>query len=94
MKRVTVMVLDSLGIGALPDAEAYGDVGANTLGHIIEAYGEIKIPNLKSLGLLATEDVSYGNKGNNLDGNPLIKGAFGRLMEQSKGKDTITGHWE
>ena len=88
MRRAIIIVLDSLGIGALPDAKMYGDLGSNTLGHIAEAMGEFKIPNLRKMGL------------GNIDGVaavPEVKspsGAFGRLYERSKGKDTITGHWE
>lgn len=89
MKRVTLIVLDSLGIGALPDAENYGDKGAATLQHIVENYKEFNAPNLKKLGFF------------NIDGARELgmsaaepTGAFARLGEKSKGKDTITGHWE
>jgi phosphopentomutase len=89
LKRVTVIVIDSLGIGALPDAESYGDAGADTLLHIMEASPALKIPNLLSLGL--------GNIRGAAGGRYAVKsprGAYVRLMEASKGKDTITGHWE
>lgn len=88
MKRVTLIVTDSLGIGALPDAAAYGDAGANTLGHIVEQCGGLNTPNLAAMGLY------------NIDGAPKKyavekpMGAFGKMSEVSKGKDTITGHWE
>ena len=88
MKRVILIVLDSLGIGAMPDAEKYGDAGAHTLDHIAAAMPDFKIPNLVKLGL------------GNIDGVTKIakerspSGAFGRLAEMSNGKDTITGHWE
>lgn len=88
MKRAVLIVLDSLGIGAMPDAEKYGDAGAHTLDHIADAMPEFKIQNLVELGL------------GNIDGVTKIKkvsdpaGAFGRLTERSNGKDTITGHWE
>jgi len=86
------MVLDSLGVGALPDAAEYGDAGADTLLHIAERMkesGGFKIPNLLELGFGNIEQAANG----------LLKreqpvGAFGRLSERSKGKDTITGHWE
>lgn len=86
IKRVTLIVLDSLGVGELPDAVAYGDSGSNTLGHIIREYPEFDIPNLKKMG--------FGNiiGGDFTEADPL--GAYGKLRELSKGKDTITGHWE
>ena len=88
MKRVTLIVLDSLGIGAMPDAEKYGDAGAHTLGHIADSMPEIKIPNLVKLGIGRIDGVTNIEKEN----NPT--GSFGRLTERSTGKDTITGHWE
>lgn len=89
MKRVTLIVLDSMGIGALPDAENYGDKGANTFGHIAEKMENFDIPNLKKLGLGNIEGVAGGMFAVE---NP--EGAYGRMSEVSKGKDTITGHWE
>ena len=88
MKRVTLIVLDSLGIGAMPDAEKYGDAGADTLGHIADSMTEFKIPNLVELGLGQIDGITNIKKEN----NPT--GSFGRLTEMSTGKDTITGHWE
>ena len=88
MKRVVLIVLDSIGIGAMPDAELYGDSGANTLGHIAEAMPDFKIPNLEKLGLGMIDGVTNIKK---ID-SPM--GSYGRLQEMSKGKDTITGHWE
>lgn len=88
MKRVIIIVLDSLGIGALPDAEDYGDVGSNTLASIKKSMPELRIPNLEALGLGCIDGVELLTKAEH------PKGAFGRLMEMSKGKDTITGHWE
>jgi len=88
MKRVTLIVLDSLGIGAMPDAENYGDAGADTLGHIADNMPEFKIPNLVKLGLGEIDGITKIEKEN----SPA--GSFGRLTEMSKGKDTITGHWE
>lgn len=87
MKRAIVIVLDSLGIGALEDAKEYGDENANTLGSIVKSQG-INIPNLVKLGLGHIEGIDYLEKSN----NPL--GAFGRASELSKGKDTTAGHWE
>lgn len=88
MKRVTLIVLDSLGIGALPDAEKYGDAGAHTLDHIADAMPDFKIPNLIKLGLGKIDGVQKLVK----ESDP--SGAYGRLSEMSTGKDTITGHWE
>lgn len=87
-QRVFVIVMDSLGIGGARDAAEYGDEGADTLGHIYEAAGGLDIPNLRRLGaanlhpLLRAEAVEH----------PL--GYYGRLEEKSRGKDTMTGHWE
>ena len=86
--RVILIVLDSVGIGYLPDAHLYGDEGSNTLGHIVEKYPALHIPNMISLGL------------GNIDPNNLLPkvenplAAYGKAMEQSAGKDTTTGHWE
>jgi phosphopentomutase len=89
MKRVTIIVMDSLGIGALPDAENYGDAGADTLLHILEATPGLRIPNLLSLGLGNIVGAAGGRYA-----AAAPRGAYARFMEASKGKDTITGHWE
>lgn len=89
INRVVMIVMDSLGIGALPDAELFGDSGADTLGHIVDHHPNLHIPNLKMLG--------FGNIDGAAGGRLAVaepKGAFGRAGEVSKGKDTITGHWE
>lgn len=89
MKRVILMVMDSIGVGALPDAQLYGDAGSDTLGHIRERYPDLDIPNLRNLG--------FGNIQNVAEGYLQVsqpQGAYGKLKELSKGKDTITGHWE
>ncbi|MCD6499781.1 MAG: phosphopentomutase [Deltaproteobacteria bacterium] len=86
--RITIIVLDSVGIGAAPDAHEYGDVGTDTLGHIAQARGGLHLPNLGRLGL--------GNI-RPLDGvAPTLHptGAFGKMQEISVGKDTLVGHWE
>lgn len=88
IRRVTVVVLDSLGVGELPDAGLYGDKGADTLGHILDNY-DLNIPNLRKLGLGNIKDAAKSRLA--VDA-PV--GAFGRFMEKSRGKDTITGHWE
>lgn len=79
-------MLDGAGVGALPDAYLYGDKGSNTLGHIISTYREIKLPNLASLGL--------GKIVESLDADLKVNGAYGKMSQLSKGKDTISGHWE
>ncbi len=89
MKRVVLMVMDSMGVGALPDAERYGDRGADTFGHIAENMEDFQIPNLQRLGLGNIRDVAGGRF--RIE-HP--QGAFGKLKELSRGKDTITGHWE
>lgn len=90
MSRVLLFILDSFGIGGAPDAEKYGDKGANTFVHIAERM-KLNIPNLASLGLGLAAEASTGK-------NPLaateIKGQWGYAEEISRGKDTITGHWE
>lgn len=86
--RAIIVVMDSLGVGQLPDAQAYGDAGADTLGHILDNY-KLNIPNLRSLGFGNIEDAAGGRL--SVD---APKGVYGRLAEKSAGKDTITGHWE
>ena len=88
LNRTLIIVLDSVGCGDAPDAADYGDVGANTLGNISRAVGGLNLPNLGALGLGNTAEIL---------GVPPTKralGAYGRLTEVSKGKDTTTGHWE
>lgn len=86
LKRVFLIVLDSVGAGALPDAANYGDAGANTLGHVIEAC-KPELPNMEQMGLGLIPGV-----GGRLPADG--KGAYGRAAEVSAGKDTTTGHWE
>ena len=86
-KRAIVIVLDSAGIGALPDAADFGDAGANTLGNIHKACGGLDIPNMLRLGMGC------------IDGSPLPKtespsGSFGKCAEFTYAKDTTCGHWE
>lgn len=88
VNRVIMIVMDSVGIGELPDARLYKDEGSNTIGNISKKLGGLRLLNLERLGL------------GNIDGiegivkvkNPI--GCFGRALEKSKGKDTTTGHWE
>ncbi|MBE7474446.1 MAG: phosphopentomutase [Anaerolineae bacterium] len=87
VKRVTLIVLDSVGCGDAPDAAVYGDVGANTLSNISRVVGGLNLPNMGQLGL--------GNL-TEIRGVPPTEaaGVYGRLTETSAGKDTTTGHWE
>lgn len=87
-RRAIIIVLDSVGIGELPDADAYGDKGSNTLGNIALKRKRLNLPNLQSLGLGNIAPV----KG--IDPNPAPQGNFGKMAELSPGKDTTTGHWE
>ena len=88
LDRVIIIVMDSVGIGQLPDARLYGDSGANTLGHIYRDIEGFSLPVLEKMGI------------GNIEGTRFIKkssapiGCYGRAEERSKGKDTITGHWE
>ena len=81
------MALDSVGIGALADAAAYGDAGADTLGHIM-ASCRPQLPNMMKLGLGNIDDISFTGDVTNPEG------CYGKLKEVSAGKDTTTGHWE
>lgn len=104
MKRVFIMVLDSLGIGATEDAVKFGDVGANTLGHIAEACakgeankgreGLLTLPNFSKLGLGKATEESSGTFPVGMDKDAEIIGAYGYASELSSGKDTPSGHWE
>lgn len=89
MRKVVLMVTDSLGVGELPDAANYGDAGADTFGHILECCGELNIPNLLKLGFGNIEGVAGGKLAVS---SP--EGCFGKMAELSRGKDTTTGHWE
>ena len=86
MKRVFLIVLDSFGIGAMPDSESFGDVGVNTLASCATSPA-LQIPNMIAAGLGNIEGVSCLPKGH-------VKGAYARLQEASMGKDTTIGHWE
>jgi phosphopentomutase len=86
--RFFFIILDSVGVGALPDAASYGDAGTNTLGNIGRAVNGIALPNLERIGLGNITDVPGIHRTDNAEG------CFGRMAEQSKGKDSTTGHWE
>ena len=87
-KRVFVRVLDSLGVGAMPDSEKFGDVGVDTFGHILDRTGTLDIPNLTKLGMLNLHPVQK------MKWVEKSLGRYTRLKEASNGKDTMTGHWE
>lgn len=87
-KRIFTVVIDSLGIGAMDDAEKYGDIGVNTLGHIAESVDRLNIPNLQKLGIANLCRLK------NIESVAKPLGYYGELKETSVGKDTMTGHWE
>ncbi len=86
--RVIIIVMDSAGIGGLPDAGLYNDAGADTIGNICKAAGGINLPNLCRLGFGKIEGIDY------LPAQDCIIGCYGKMSEASAGKDTTTGHWE
>src|SRR3989338_8733792 len=88
IQRVILLILDSLGIGELPDAKEYNDEGSNTLNNIIRATGSIHLPNLEAMGV----GLIQGVEGLERVKNPIA--SYGRLAEASIGKDTFIGHWE
>ena len=88
IKRTIMIVLDSVGIGELPDAEEYGDIGADTLGNMAKAVGGLDLPNLEQLGLGKIKEIE------GMDAKIEARGIYGKMAEASKGKDTTTGHWE
>ncbi|WP_114767227.1 phosphopentomutase [Vibrio rhodolitus] len=105
MKRAFILVLDSFGIGATADADKFGDVGSDTLGHIAEQCdkgladndqrsGMLQLPNLSKLGLAMAHKESTGSFAPGLDADAEIIGAYGHAAELSSGKDTPSGHWE
>ena len=87
-RRIFLIVLDSLGVGALPDADSFGDSEAHTLDHICESAGAPDAPRLMCLGLGNIEGVER------FPAAVVPEGAYGRMAEASPGKDTTTGHWE
>ena len=89
LNRVIWIILDSAGIGELPDADKFGDEGADTFGHIYESKEGFGLPNLEKLGIGNIQGV---NKNIRNVVNPV--GIYGKAMEKSKGKDTTVGHWE
>ena len=87
-RRIFTIVVDSCGIGGAKDAERFGDVGTDTLGHIAETVGNLSIPNMQKLGIANLKELK------NIAPVEKPTGYFTRLSEASNGKDTMTGHWE
>lgn len=87
-RRIVLIVLDSVGIGALPDASLYGDEGVHTLGHVAEHRGGLHMPNFARFGLGNIEPVE------GVPPAPEPQASYGKMAEKSAGKDTTTGHWE
>jgi phosphopentomutase len=87
-RRVVLITLDGVGVGAQPDAVCYGDAGADTLGHVAAACGGLRLPNLARLGLGNISAVT------GVASAASPEAAWGRMLERSAGKDTTTGHWE
>ena len=87
-KRAIVIIIDGVGVGELPDADLYGDVGSDTLGNLSRKTGGLNLPNLESLGLGCIHSIL----GLGCPDDP--KGSYGKLAESSPGKDSTTGHWE
>lgn len=85
--RAILIVLDGVGVGALPDAAEYGDTGSNTLAHVAE-HSPLQLPALRTLGLSQVVDLGGDRH------RDRVAGAFGRMRERSAGKDSVTGHWE
>lgn len=87
-RRVFLIVLDSAGVGALPDAHLYGDAGSNTLGNLAAVRGGLNLPYLGRLGLGKITELR------GVEAPETTLGAYGKMAEKSPGKDTTTGHWE
>lgn len=96
MSRAIILMMDSFGIGGAPDAAAFGDEGADTFGHILDRYPDLKVPNLVSLGLLKAANAASGkHRLSSAQGARLnMPSKYGHCREVSLGKDTSSGHWE
>ena len=102
--RGILVVLDALGIGGAPDADNYGDKGADTLGNITKAckegkansgrFGDLEIPNLANLGIFAAHAEANYDNSHSIEIQNVQDASFASATEYSKGKDTPTGHWE
>ncbi|MGO2563340.1 MAG: phosphopentomutase, partial [Pseudoalteromonas nigrifaciens] len=98
MARAIILMADSLGIGAAPDADKFGDIGANTLAHLLKAYYDetgtaLSLPNLSKLGLIDACEAA-GKEPCLVSNRSASQGAWGYAKELSSGKDTPSGHWE
>src|SRR5512141_1902220 len=87
-RRFVILVADSAGCGAMPDAREYGDEGSDTIGNTSRAVGGLALPNLGRLGLGRLTTVA------GVAPDPSPRGFYGKMQERSNGKDSITGHWE
>ncbi|MBO6919811.1 MAG: phosphopentomutase [Rhizobiaceae bacterium] len=98
MARAFILIMDSFGVGGAKDAENYGDLGANTLGHIAEHFDKhlkpLQIPNMARLGLINAAELACGEIPSGMMAIQAPQGIFGALDECSRGKDTPSGHWE
>lgn len=96
MARVFILMMDSFGVGGAPDAGDYGDDGADTFGHIVDACPDLKIPNLVKLGLLnISNEISGRKRVLSMDGAKVtLPSKYGHCIEKSLAKDTSSGHWE
>lgn len=102
--RAVILILDSLGIGAAPDADRFGDAGSDTLGHIAEACaagkaengrgGPLKLPNLEKFGLGLARKLVAGSAPAGFSDQPALTARYAAAAEISSGKDTVSGHWE
>ena len=87
-KRVFTVIVDSLGVGEMPDCKDYGDENVDTLGHLSKAVDSFNIPNMQKLGFANLHNIGH------VDPVEEPIGYYGKMMELSNGKDTMTGHWE
>ena len=94
MKKFIVIVLDSVGIGEMPDSKDYGDEGSNTLGHISQSIEDFALPNLEKLGLANIDGFKETYRTTTNFQTQKLIGSYGKMAEKSVGKDTTTGHWE
>lgn len=96
MARAIILMMDSFGIGGAPDAKIFGDEGADTFGHIVDNYPNLKIPNLVKLGLVKVANAASGNNRQLSDEKAKINlsSKYGHCQELSLAKDTTSGHWE
>ena len=85
-QRIFIIVMDSLGVGAMPDSDRFGDIGVNTLGHISESVESLHIPNLQKLGMANLTPLKQ------VEAVQRPLGYYGKMREKSNGKDTMTGH--